>query len=85
VAYSVALAPAANRQFRKLPALIRQRLKRHIDSLATDPRPSGTLKMHGEPDLYRIRVGDYRIVYYVWDREREVLVVKIRNRREVYR
>ncbi len=85
MAYSVALAPAADRQFRKLPTLVQQRLKRHIDSLASAPRPAGTLKMHGEPDLYRIRVGDYRIVYYVWDREREVLVVKIRNRREVYR
>jgi mRNA interferase RelE/StbE len=85
VAYTVALAPAADRQFRKLPALIRQQLKRHIDSLATAPRPAGTIKMHGEPDLYRIRVGDYRIVYYVWDQKHEVLVVKIGDRREVYR
>ena len=85
MAYSVALAPAADRQFRKLPALIRQRLKRHIDSLAATPRPTGTVKMHGEPNLYRIRVGDYRILYYVWDQEHEVLVVKIGDRREVYR
>ena len=85
MAYTVALAPAADRQFRKLPALIRQRLKRHIDSLATAPRPAGTIKMHGEPDLYRIRVGDYRIVYYVWDQKHEVLVVKIGDRRKVYR
>jgi len=41
--------------------------------------------MEGEADLYRIRVGDYRIVYYIWDREEEVLVVKIAHRREVYR
>jgi mRNA interferase RelE/StbE len=85
VAYSVDLAPAAERQFRKLPALVQQRLKRHIDSLAIAPRPAGTVKMHGEPDLYRLRVGDYRIVYYIWDRNREVLVVKIGDRREVYR
>lgn len=85
MAYSVALAPAADRQFRKLPALVRQRLKPHIDSLASTPRPAGTVKMHGEPNLYRIRVGSYRIVYYVFDRDREVLVVKIRDRREVYR
>ena len=85
MAYSVALAPAADRQFRKLPPLIRQRLTRHIDSLATAPHPAGTVKMHGEPNLYRIRVGDYRIVYYVWDQEHEVLVVKIGDRREVYR
>ena len=85
MAYSVALAPAADRQFRKLPALVQQRLKSHIDSLASAPRPPGTVKMHGEPNLYRIRVGNYRIVYYVQDRAREVLVVKIKDRREVYR
>ena len=85
MAYSVAFAPAADRQFRKLPALVQQRLKPHIDSLPGAPRPPGTVKMHGEPNLYRIRVGNYRIVYYVLDREREVLVVKIKDRREVYR
>jgi mRNA interferase RelE/StbE len=85
VAYSVAFAPAADRQFRKLPALVQQRLKPHIDSLAGAPRPPGTVKMHGEPNLYRIRLGNYRIVYYVLDREREVLEVKIKDRREVYR
>jgi mRNA interferase RelE/StbE len=85
VAYSVALAPAADRQFRKLSPLLQQRLKPHIDSLASTPRPVGTEKMHEEPNLYRIRVGDYRIVYFVRDRERKVLVVKIKHRREVYR
>src|SRR2546430_203991 len=56
-----------------------------FDALAADPRPAKVIKMEGEADLYRIRVGDYRIVYYVWDREEEVLVVKIAHRREVYR
>ena len=85
MAYSVSLAPAAVRQFRKLPILIQQRLKPHIDSLAVVQRPAGTKKLEGEPNLYRIRVGDYRILYYVWDTEQEVLVVKIAHRREVYR
>lgn len=85
MAYSVAFAAASDRQFRKLPALVQQRLKPHIDSLAGAPRPPGTVKMDGEPNLYRIRVGNYRIVYYVIDRGREVLVVKIKDRREVYR
>ena len=85
MAYSVSLAPVAGRQFRRLPVLIQQRLKRHIDSLAKVPRPLSTVKMHGERDLYRIRVGEYRIVYYVFDDEREVLVAKIGHRREVYR
>lgn len=85
MSYSVSLAPAANRQFRKLPILIQQRLKTHIDALAVNPRPVKVVKMEAERDLYRIRAGDYRIVYYIWDREQEVLVVKIAHRREVYR
>ena len=85
MAYSVSLAPAADRQFRRLTVLIKQRLKPHIDALASDPRPPKVIKMEGEADLYRIRVGDYRIVYYIWDREQEVLIVKIAHRREVYR
>ena len=83
--YSISLAPAADRQFRKLPVLIRQRLKPHIDSLAVNPRPVRVVKMEGEPNLYRIRVGDYRVVYYVWDDEQEVLIAKIAHRKEVYR
>lgn len=85
MAYSISLAPAAVRQFRKLPSLIQRRLKPHIDSLSADPRPPGTKKMEGEAHLYRVRVGDYRIVYYIWDDEREVLLVKIAHRREIYR
>jgi mRNA interferase RelE/StbE len=85
VAYSASLAPAAVRQFRKLPILIQQRLKSHIDSLASIQSPAGTKKLEGEPNLYRIRVGDYRILYYVLDTEHEVIVVKIAHRREVYR
>jgi len=85
VRYSVSLAPAADRQFRKLPFLLQRRLKPHIDSLADSPRPPKVVKMTGESDLYRIRVGEYRIVYYVWDAQQEVLIVKIAHRREVYR
>lgn len=65
MAHLISLAPAAERQFRRLPPLIQYRLKSHIDSLASTPRPPGTVKLKGEPDLYRIRVGAYRIVYYV--------------------
>ena len=82
---SISLAPAAVRQFRKLPSLILQRLKPHVDSLAADPRRPGTKKLEGEAHLYRVRVGDYRIVYYIRDDEQEVLIVKIAHRREVYR
>ena len=85
MAYNVVLSPLAERQFRRLDTFIQKRLKPHIDGLAIDPRPAGTVKVAGESDLYRIRVGDYRIVYYVWDAEKHILIAKIAHRREVYR
>jgi len=85
VAYTLAFSPLAERQFRKFSTFLQKRLKPHIEALAEDPRPAGTLKVAGEPNLYRIRVGDYRIVYYVWDRDAHVLIAKIAPRREVYR
>ena len=56
-----------------------------MKSLQHDPRPSGVKKLGGEDDLYRIREGDYRIIYTVQDKELIVLVVKIGDRKEVYR
>ena len=85
MAYNIVFSPLAERQFRKLSTFIQRRLKPHIDSLALDPRPSGTAKVKGETNLYRIRVGDYRIIYYVWDNDQHILVSKIAHRREVYR
>jgi mRNA interferase RelE/StbE len=85
VAYNIVLSPLAERQFRNLSTFIQRRLKPHIDSLALDPRPSGTSKVKGEANLYRIRVGDYRVVYYVWDSHQHILIAKIAHRREVYR
>jgi len=85
VAYNIVLSPLAERQFRKLNKFLQKPLKPHIDALAMEPRPPGTAKVAGEPRLYRIRVGDYRIVYYVWDTEKHILIAKIAHRREVYR
>jgi mRNA interferase RelE/StbE len=63
---------------------LRDRITAAIDSLADDPRPPGAQKLAGRDD-YRIRVGDYRIVYAVDDDEQLVLVARIAHRREVYR
>jgi mRNA interferase RelE/StbE len=85
VADTLNLSPLAERQFRKFSTFLQRRLKPHIDALANDPRPVGVAKVAGEPNLYRVRVGDYRIVYYVWDRDEHILIAKIAHRREVYR
>jgi len=85
VTYEIVFSPLAERQFRRFQPFTQRRLRPQIDALASDPRPDGTVKVKGEPDLYRIRVGDYRVVYYVWDKDRVVFVAKIRHRREIYR
>lgn len=83
--YQIEFSRQADRQFRSLPSQIKQRIKSRIDSLATTPRPHGSEKLSGIEQLYRIWVGDYRIVYAVEDDRLLVLVVKIGHRREVYR
>lgn len=83
--YQIEFSRQADRQFRNLPSQIQHRLKSRIDSLATTPRPHGSEKLGGVDQLYRIRVGDYRIIYAVEDNRLLVLVVKVGHRREVYR
>lgn len=63
---------------------MRERVGEAIDGLAAEPRPRGAVKLAGRDD-FRIRVGDYRIVYAVDDKKRLVLVARIAHRREVYR
>lgn len=63
----------------------RQRLVAAIASLADDPRPAGAEKLSGTKDRYRIRVGDWRVVYSIEDGILTVYVVKVGHRREVYR
>ncbi len=82
--YEIRLHPAAARAFQRLQGPLRERIANAIDSLAADPRPRGATKLAGSDD-YRIRVGDYRIVYAVDDSERLVLIARIAHRREVYR
>jgi mRNA interferase RelE/StbE len=82
--YDVQLVPAAAREFRRLQGSVRERVATAIDALATDPRPVGCSKLAGRDD-YRIRIGDYRVVYAVDDAERLVLVARVAHRREVYR
>jgi len=82
--YEVRLQPAATREYRRLQGSLRDRIRAAIDALAADPRPVRVVKLAGRDD-YRIRVGDYRVVYAVVDSERLVLVARIAHRREVYR
>ena len=85
MSYTVQLAPAAKRQLRKLDRSIQERVVRRLEKLEKDPRPSGVEKMEGDESTYRIRMGEYRIVYEIQNKVLVVLVLKVGHRREVYR
>lgn len=85
MAYSIELTSAALRALKKLPADVRQRVADMIDALADDPRPAGVRKLSGSDDVYRMRTGDYRILYQIADKALVVLVVHLGHRRDVYR
>jgi mRNA interferase RelE/StbE len=83
--YQIEFTKQAAKQFKVLPDLEQQRISTKIDALAIEPRAVGAVKLVGAEDLYRIRVGDYRIIYNIQDDLLLVLVVKIGHRRDVYR
>jgi mRNA interferase RelE/StbE len=83
--YTLEFRPAAVRQLRKLPKDAQRRLRAATESLRQQPRPPGAGKLAGTDDLWRIRVGDFRIVYTIADEAVVITVVRVANRREVYR
>jgi mRNA interferase RelE/StbE len=85
VAYRVEIAPAARRRIKKLNKTAQERIISTIDALGEDPRSAGMKKLSGANDLYRVREGDYRIIYQVRDAILLVLVVKVGHRKDVYR
>lgn len=82
--YRIELAPAALRQLRKLDRSAQRRVQAAIELLATEPRPSGAKKLVGGNGEWRVRTGDYRVVYQIDDGVLLVLVVAVGHRREVY-
>jgi mRNA interferase RelE/StbE len=83
--YAVQVRPAALRQLRKLPRDALRRIQAATEALRDEPRPEGAAKLAGARDLWRIRVGDFRVVYVIADDVLVVTVVRIGHRREVYR
>ncbi len=83
--YRVELVPAAKRTIDRLDPTIRKRILRSLVKLEIDPYAAGATKLTGADTLFRIRVGDWRVIYDVLDDRLVVLVVKIGHRREVYR
>lgn len=83
--YRVEIADTALKALRKLPVRDAARIDGAILALAKTPRPRGVKRLQGQPDLYRVRVGDYRILYAIRDNRLLVLVVRIAHRRDAYR
>lgn len=84
MSYTVQLAPAAVRQLRKLPPEARRRIQAAIEILADTPRPPGAKKLAGSSGDWRVRTGDYRIIYEIRDAQLIVLVVALGHRRDIY-
>ena len=82
--YYIEFAKPAAKQLKALSPQEQQRIKSKIEALVDSPRPDGVVKLSGEDDLYRIRVGDYRIIYRIQDNQLLILVLKIGHRRDVY-
>jgi mRNA interferase RelE/StbE len=84
MAYTVEFKPAAAREFRKLPRDMQLRVATAIGRLSDEPRPPGVRKLAGSDDVYRVRVGDYRIIYSVRDKLLLVIVMRVRHRSNAY-
>jgi mRNA interferase RelE/StbE len=82
--YSVQVAKAASQQIAKLGRDLQERVIARLEALRQDPRPAGSKKLV-RSEYWRIRIGDYRVVYTIEDKELLVLVVRVAHRREVYR
>lgn len=82
--YRVLFTTAAAREVKKLPRPARDRVLEAIAALADDPRPRSSKKLVGEQTAWRVRVGDYRVIYDILDGELIVTVVRAAHRREVY-
>jgi mRNA interferase RelE/StbE len=83
--YAISFARSARKELERLPDDVAGRILDKIESLAGEPRPSGVTKLQGQKNLWRLRVGDYRVVYSIDDFSKMIDVSVIRHRREVYR
>jgi len=83
--YQVLFARSARKELEALPQRLGDRVLRRIEALADNPRPSGCRKLTGSDNLWRVRVGEQRVVYAIDDTKRLLDVIAIRHRRDAYR
>jgi mRNA interferase RelE/StbE len=85
MAYQILIRRPAEKEIAGLPPKIRSRIAEKIRALADDPRPAGCKKLSGEDRAWRIRIGDYRVVYEINDAAEYVEVRVVAHRKDVYR
>lgn len=83
--YEVLLERRAERDIKRLPKEVFDRIIPHLKALSENPKPSGCRKISGSRSDWRIRIGDYRVIYEVSEQENAVKVMRIRHRKNVYR
>jgi mRNA interferase RelE/StbE len=83
--YEILLERRAEKDLKKLPSVLFQRIIEKIQSLAENPKPQGSRKITGSKNDWRIRIGDYRAIYEINEREKRVKIMRIRHRCEAYK
>jgi mRNA interferase RelE/StbE len=82
--FKIQYARSAEKELERLPRAAVVRIREAVDDLAEDQHPPGSKKIKGEDRMFRIRVGDYRVLYEVYEKEIVVLVIRIRHRKDAY-
>lgn len=83
--YRILFERPAEKAFRRLPAEVREALAKRISALAEEPRPAEARKLEGAEDCYRLRQGDYRLIYTIIEERVVVLVLRVGHRGDIYR
>ena len=83
--YSVQYDPSAVKELTKLDRQVARRIVAAVDRLHADPRPPGSRALLGYPNLWRIRIGDYRVIYAIKDAELVILALRVAHRSSIYR
>ena len=82
--YNLSFKKSAEKELRRVPKPYLEKILSKIANLAGQPRPTGTQMLRGDEQHYRLRQGDYRVVYEIDDTQRRITIIKIGHRREVY-
>ncbi len=84
-AYNVGLGPAAKREIKKLDPVAQRKVIAHLEELASDPRPTGVEKISQNPKFWRTRTSDYRVIYHIDEKSKDILILVVRHRKDAYR